>query len=67
MKDLLHSQELWEVEENGRAEPENTTNWLNAQMNALRAARKKDKTTLYIMFQEFGFEKIVSAKSSEET
>jgi len=46
MKVLLDFQENWEVVENGHAKLENTKIWSKSQMNALRAARKKDKASL---------------------
>ena len=69
MKALLGSQENWEVVEDGFDEPANTTGWLNAQLKVLKEARVKDKAALYILYQavdEFGFEKIASAKFSKE-
>ena len=69
MKALLDSQENWEVVENGHVEPKNNTNWANAQMTVLQKSCRKDKATLYILYQdmnEFDFEKIENAITSKE-
>jgi len=57
------------VVENGFDESTNTMNWSNAQLKALRETRVKYKAALLIMYQvvdESSFEKIESAKFSNE-
>lgn len=47
----------------------NTTELLNAHLNALKVTRIKDKASLYILYRvvdESSFEKISSVKSSTE-
>lgn len=54
---------------NGFEESVNTTNWSNAQLEALKETYVKDKATLYILYQdtdEFGFKKISSEIFSKE-
>nr|KYP75006.1 Retrovirus-related Pol polyprotein from transposon TNT 1-94 [Cajanus cajan] len=69
MKALLGSQDNWDVVENGYEEPVTTEGYTNAQLNALKVARAKDKAALYLLYRavdESGFEKIANAKSSKE-
>ncbi|KAJ1378995.1 Zinc finger, CCHC-type [Sesbania bispinosa] len=46
MEALLGSQDNWEVVENGHEEPKTTEGYSNAQLNALKAVRAKDKAAL---------------------
>nr|KYP36116.1 hypothetical protein KK1_042794 [Cajanus cajan] len=69
MKALLSSQDNWDVVENGHEEPVTTEGYTNAQLNALKVVRAKDKAALYLLYRavdESGFEKITNAKSSKE-
>nr|KYP35824.1 40S ribosomal protein S5 [Cajanus cajan] len=69
MKALLGSQDNWDVVENGHEEPVTTEGYTNAQLNALKVVRAKDKAALYLLYRavdESGFEKIANAKSSKE-
>nr|KYP61630.1 Gag-Pol polyprotein [Cajanus cajan] len=69
MKALLGSQDNWDVVENGYEEPVTIEGYTNAQLNALKVARAKDKAALYLLYRavdESGFEKIANAKSSKE-
>ncbi|XP_077222978.1 uncharacterized protein LOC143856599 [Tasmannia lanceolata] len=69
MKALLGSQDLWDVVENGYTEPENESALTNAQKEALKTLRKKDKAALYLIYRaldEGTFEKVVAATTSNE-
>nr|KYP46906.1 Retrovirus-related Pol polyprotein from transposon TNT 1-94 [Cajanus cajan] len=69
MKALHGSQDNWDVVENGHEEPVTTEGYSNAQLNALKVVRAKDKAALYLLYRavdESGFEKIANAKSSKE-
>jgi len=48
MKDLLGSQDAWEVVEKGFEEPTDTTGYTTTQAKALKEMRSKDKATLYM-------------------
>lgn len=55
--------------ENGHEEPINTTNFLNSQIDALKATCTKEKADLYVLYRvvdEFNFEKNASSKPSKE-
>ena len=69
MKTLLSSQDTWVAIENNYTEPEGT-DWLtNAQKDALKYLRKKDKMTLFFIYQsvdESAFEKIANATTSKK-
>ena len=47
MKALLGSQDAWDVVENDYTEPEGTDGLTNAQKDALKDLRKKDKKALF--------------------
>jgi len=69
MKVLLHSQDAWEVVEEGFKEATDTTGYTAVQTKALKEMRSKDKATLYMLLRvvdESGFEKIASATTSKE-
>ncbi|XP_077232689.1 uncharacterized protein LOC143870069 [Tasmannia lanceolata] len=69
MKALLGSQDLWDVVENGYTEPENESVLTNAQTEALKTLRKKDKAALYLIYRaldEGTFEKVAAATTSNE-
>ncbi|XP_077221918.1 uncharacterized protein LOC143855721 [Tasmannia lanceolata] len=69
MKALLGSQDLWDVIENGYTEPENESVLTNAQKEALKTLRKKDKAALYLIYRaldEGTFEKVAAATTSNE-
>ena len=62
MKDLLGSQDAWEVVKEGFEEQRDTTGYTVTQNKTLKELRSKDKAALYILFQavdESGFENIV--------
>ncbi|XP_038882219.1 uncharacterized protein LOC120073442 [Benincasa hispida] len=66
IKVLLGAQEVWEIVENGFQEAEARAN--QAQRDALKETRKKDKKTLYILYQsvdEDTFETIANAETSK--
>nr|KYP35059.1 hypothetical protein KK1_043932 [Cajanus cajan] len=68
MEALLGSQDNWDVVKTGYEEPANTEGYSNAQLNALKVARAKDKAALYLLYRavdKSGFEKIANAKSSK--
>lgn len=68
MKVLLGSQNLWEIVEYGYDEPDSDATLNENQRNALKNVRKKDKKTLFFIYQgvdEGTFEKISDAKSSK--
>ena len=67
MKVLYGSQDLWEIIENGFVEPENQTG-LTQQANELKENCKKDKKTLFFIYQvvdEVIFERISTATSAK--
>nr|XP_020258021.1 uncharacterized protein LOC109834420 isoform X1 [Asparagus officinalis] len=72
MKVLLGSQDLWELIENGYAEPESPTAEANlsaTQKSELKEFRKKDKKALFLIYQgveESAFEKISNALFSKQ-
>ncbi|XP_078180787.1 uncharacterized protein LOC144574651 [Carex rostrata] len=69
MKALLGSLDVWEVVLSGYEEKTDTDKLPANELKALRESRKKDKTTLYNLFQavdESGFEKIASATTSKQ-
>ena len=64
MKTLLGSQDAWDVIENSYTEPEGTDGLTNAQKDALKNLRKKDKKALFFIYQgvdEAAFEKTANA------
>nr|KYP70491.1 hypothetical protein KK1_009711 [Cajanus cajan] len=68
MEALLGSQDNWDVVKTEYEEPGNTDGYSNAQLNALKAARAKDKAALYLLCRavdESSFEKIANTKSSK--
>jgi gag-polypeptide of LTR copia-type len=69
MKALLGLQDVWEVVEQGYTEQENMQDLMSNELKALKESCKKDKTTLYIMYQavdESDFEKIAGANTSKD-
>jgi gag-polypeptide of LTR copia-type len=69
MKALLSSQDTWKVVEFGYAEHATVEGLMINQVKELKESRKKDKITLYMMYQvvnESSFEKIAGAKTSKE-
>ncbi|KAG8474810.1 hypothetical protein CXB51_031511 [Gossypium anomalum] len=69
MKDLLGSQDGWEVVQEYFVELTTTTGYTAAQNKALKEMRSKDKAALYLLFRavdKSGFEKIVRATTSKE-
>nr|XP_029118029.1 uncharacterized protein LOC114913563 [Elaeis guineensis] len=69
MKALLGSQDIWEVVEKGYEEPQDDRAQMAAQRTALVDQRKKDKKTLYFIYQgldEAGFEKVACATNSKQ-
>ncbi|XP_023898831.1 uncharacterized protein LOC112010708 [Quercus suber] len=71
MKALFGSQELWELVTDGYVEPtsEQEATYNAEQKNLLKDQRKKDKKTLFLLYQgvdESTFEKIVKVESSKE-
>ena len=70
MKVLYGSQELWVIVERGYTEVENQSELTNQQLIELRENRKKDKTTLFFIYQvvdEFIFERISTATFAKAT
>ena len=66
MKALLGAQDVWEIVENGFQEAEAGAD--QAQRDALKETRKKDKKALYILYQsvdEDTFETIANAETSK--
>jgi len=64
MKALLSSQDTWAAIENNYTGPEGTDSLTNAQKDTLKYLRKKDKMTLFFIYQsvdESAFEKIANA------
>ncbi|XP_038875032.1 uncharacterized protein LOC120067555 [Benincasa hispida] len=64
IKALLGAQDVWEIMENGFQEAEATVD--QAQRDALKETRKKDKKALYILYQsvdEDTFETIANAET----
>lgn len=69
MKVFIDFEENYGVMENCNVEPENTINWSNFQINALKKLCMKEKTTLYLLYQavdESCYKKIVNAKSAKK-
>ncbi|XP_020272621.1 uncharacterized protein LOC109847792 [Asparagus officinalis] len=72
MKVFLGSQDLWDLVENGYTKPESPTaeaTLIATQKNELKEVRKRDKKTLFLIFQgvdESAFEKIFNTLSSKE-
>ena len=66
---LLGAQDVWELVETGYTEPVAAATFAANELKVLKEARKKDKTTLYLLLKavdESGFEKIAGAKTSKE-
>ena len=66
---LLGAQDVWELVETGYTESVAAATFAANELKVLKEARKKDKTTLYLLLKavdESGFEKIVGAKTSKE-
>ena len=69
MKALLSSQDTWAAIENNYTGPEGTDSLTNAQKDTLKYLRKKDKMTLFFIYQsvdETAFEKIANATTSKK-
>ncbi|CAN6702326.1 unnamed protein product [Malus baccata var. baccata] len=69
MKALLGAHDVWEVVEKGYTEPEDEATLTQAQKESLKDSRKKDKKTLYLIYQTLddnGFEKVLSATSTKQ-
>ncbi|XP_022843193.1 uncharacterized protein LOC111366724 [Olea europaea var. sylvestris] len=69
MKALLESQDALEIVEKGYTEPEDEVALSQAQRDSLKAARKKDKKSLTLIYQaldEGMFEKLACATISKE-
>jgi inorganic pyrophosphatase len=69
MKTLLGSQDAWKVVEFGYVEHVTVEDLMINQVKELKESRKKDKITLYMMYQavnESNFKKIAGAKTSKE-
>ncbi|GJZ27480.1 retrovirus-related pol polyprotein from transposon TNT 1-94 [Tanacetum coccineum] len=69
MRVLLGAQDVWELVETGYTETVATATLVGNDLKVLKETRKKDKTTLYLLFKavdESGFEKIAGAKTSKE-
>ncbi|XP_062080412.1 uncharacterized protein LOC133785172 [Humulus lupulus] len=68
MKALLGAQDVWEIVEKGNKEQEDVA-LSQAQREALRDSRKRDKKALYLIYQavdEDAFEKISNATTAKE-
>ncbi|GJV58954.1 ribonuclease H-like domain-containing protein, partial [Tanacetum coccineum] len=66
---LLGAQDVWELVETGYTEPVSAATLVGNELKVLKETRKKDKTTLYLLFKavdESGFEKITGAKTFKE-
>ncbi|XP_052728767.1 uncharacterized protein LOC128195410 [Vigna angularis] len=69
MKVLLGSQDVWNIVEDEYNEPEDDKHQTVDQIAALKKARVKDRPALYFLYNavdEYGFEKIINAKSAKE-
>ncbi|GJS29010.1 retrovirus-related pol polyprotein from transposon TNT 1-94 [Tanacetum coccineum] len=69
MRVLLGAQDMWELVETGYIETVAAATLVGNDPKVLKETRKKDKTTLYLLFKavdESGFEKIAGAKTSKE-
>ena len=69
MKELLGSQDVWDIVENGYIEPIDITTLSQTQRDNLKDSRKKDRKALTLIHQgldESMFEKVASAQSSKE-
>ena len=61
MHALLGAQGSWEIVQEGLEEEAPTANLIANQLNVIKEMQMKDKTALYLMFQdvdELGFEKL---------
>ena len=68
MKALLGAQDVWDIVEKGHKEQDDVA-LSQAQRDALRDSRKRDKKALYLIYQavdEDAFEKISDAKTAKE-
>jgi len=69
MKSLLGSQDTWDVIENDYTESEGINVLINAQKDALKDLRKKDKKTLFFIYQgvdESAFKRKTKATTSKQ-